>query len=227
MGSKPVAAGVPQGSVLGPLLFGLFISDLPKVLRYADGTQIYLHAFSSELDDVISLIESDAQSVVELNERKTKAMIMGNLQYTTGINPESTRKIKINCTEIDYVSSAKDLNGVNVTSTLNWQPHISGLLGKVYGALGTLRFYHKALSFNFRLQLVKSLVIPHLDYASLVYMDVDLTRGKDLQIAHNACVHFIIGNILFLPNRAVTSHVTFWRLKLGVVSSLQVGAIYN
>ena len=175
MGSKPVAAGVPQGSVLGPLLFGLFISDLPKVLRYADGTQIYLHAFSSELDDVISLIESDAQSVVELNERKTKAMIMGSLQYTAGINPESTRKIKINCTEIDYVSSAKDL-GVNVTSTLNWQPHDCGLHGKVYGALGTLRFHHKALSFNFRLQLVKSLVIPHLDYASLVYMVVDLTR---------------------------------------------------
>ena len=125
------------------MIFGLFISDLPKVLRhckctlYADDTQIYLHAFPSELDDAISLIESDAQSVADwatrnglgLNERKTKAKIMGSLQYTAGITPESTRKIKINRTEIDYVSSSKNL-GVNVTSTLNWQPHISGLLGR-------------------------------------------------------------------------------------------------
>ena len=99
--------------------------NVPRTLTFLD-LPIYLHAFPSELDDAISLIESDAQSVadwaarngLELSECKTKAMIMGSLQCTAGINPESTRKIKINRTEIDYVSSAKNL-GVNVTSTLN------------------------------------------------------------------------------------------------------------
>ena len=96
MGYRPIAAGVPQGSVLGPLLFGLFIRDLSTVLKhcectqYADDTQIYLHAYSSDLDKAITLIKQDAQAVaawalrngLELNARKTKAMIVGSMQYT-------------------------------------------------------------------------------------------------------------------------------------------------
>ena len=53
-------------------------------------------------------------------------------------------------------------------------------------------------------------------------MDVDLTRGLDLQIAHNACVRFVIGNIPFevpfMPTKEVTSHVTHWQLRLGWLS---------
>ena len=107
MGYKPVAAGVLQGSVLGSILFGFFISNLPKVLKYceytkyADDTEIYLHAFPDELDDAISLIEQDAQAVVDwavrnglkLNERMTKAMILGRMQYIASINLETTRRI--------------------------------------------------------------------------------------------------------------------------------------
>ena len=49
-------------------------------------------------------------------------------------------------------------------------------------------------------------------------MDVDLTRGLDLQIAHNAYVHFVIGNIPVMPTRKVTSYVAHWWLKLGWLS---------
>ena len=91
MGYRPIAAGVPQGSVLVPLLFGLFILDLPTVLKhcectqYADNTHIYLHSCPSDLNKAITLIEEDAQAaavwvlrnILELNARKTKAMIVG------------------------------------------------------------------------------------------------------------------------------------------------------
>ena len=69
MGYRTIASGVPQGSVLGPLLFGSFIRDLPTVLKhcectqYADETQIYLQACPSDLDNVIKLIEEDAEAV--------------------------------------------------------------------------------------------------------------------------------------------------------------------
>ena len=130
-----------------------------------------LSARFPELDDAISLIESDAQSVAdwaarngpELNKRKTKAMIKGSLQYTAGINPDTTRKIKINGTKIYHVSSAKNL-GINVTSMLNWKPHVSGILGKVFGALGTFCFHRKALSYRLKMQLVKLLYLKSKKY---------------------------------------------------------------
>ena len=68
------------------------------------------------------------------------------------------------------------------------------------------------------MQLVKTLVFPHFDYAAFIYIDVDLTRTIDLHIAHNACVHFVISSIPFMPTREVTSHVTRWRLRLDWLS---------
>ena len=51
-----------------------------------------------------------------------------------------------------------------------------------------------------------------------MYMDLDLTRGLDLQIVYNACVRIVIGNIPFMLTREVTFHETLWRLRLGWLS---------
>ena len=102
-------------SVLGPLLFGFFIRNLPTVLnhcectQYADAKQIYLHAHPSDLDNVIKLIEEDAEAVVawaqpnslELNARKTKAMILGIIKYIACINPQTKCKIRIDGTPVE------------------------------------------------------------------------------------------------------------------------------
>ena len=78
-------------------------------------------------------------------------MILGSMQYIACINPQTTRKIRINGTPIKYASSVENL-GVTITDTLNWQPHINSLLGKVYSALSTLRFHKSALSSSLRTQ---------------------------------------------------------------------------
>ena len=67
-------------------------------------------------------------------------------------------------------------------------------------------------------QLILSLVLPHFDYASIVFLDLDKTRTKQLQVAHNACIRFIFGYIPYIPTSNVSTHLTQKRLELGWLS---------
>ena len=108
---------------------------------------------------------------------------------------------------VHYVSSAKNL-GVTITNTLNWQLHINSLLSKFYSSISTLHFHKNSIASSLRMQLVNTFVFPHFDYAALIYMDSNLTRGLDLQIFYNVCSRFVIGNIPFMPTTEVLSRDT-------------------
>lgn len=91
-GLLPISCGVPQGSVLGPLLFSLFINDLPNVLTYAsphlyaDDFQMYISSSVAEFSESIVKINHDLASIslwalengLRLNEKKSQALIINN-----------------------------------------------------------------------------------------------------------------------------------------------------
>ena len=136
-----VQFGVPQGSILGPVIVNLFVADLQNHLQcscyqYVDNTTFFLHTkatevsnCATEMNKVISLLGGySANSNLALNESKTKWMIISTRQMSQAHGLHDTQ-IELTCNDVklEQVSSAR-LLAVQLDEHLSWNNHISTLL---------------------------------------------------------------------------------------------------
>lgn len=142
-----VHQSVPQGSILGPLLFSVFIDDVVERLSYvsyhsyADDLQVYLGDDHEALDNCFGKMNHDLGRISEwsvanglsLNAGKSKAIVFNrrrNYRFNTPC-------LMINGEYVQFENSVINL-GVVFDSRLDWADHIRGLLHKVYATLYTL-----------------------------------------------------------------------------------------
>ena len=186
-------AGVPQGRIVGPLLFSIFINDLKSVLSsakdiiFADDLQLYYSFSPSELDEGIKTISKDCCAITNwasenglaLNANKCMAMILGSSIYTSRLDLHSIPKITINGRPLPYEMEMKSL-GIWSSPNLTQKKQVSLILQRIQGSLRTLKFYARALSRDLKKQLVETMIFPHFDNAGVVYNSVDKTRNTKL-----------------------------------------------
>ena len=143
-----IRSGVPQGSVLGPLLFLLYLSDFGRVLRhcsynfYADDLQIYLQCEPTSLPEAIDRINEDIRAIsvwthinrLTLNAKKTQAIILGTSRFVNVLDLTSVPRIIVEQTHIDYSKYIKYL-GVTISNNLSWDRQVMSTVNKIRSIL--------------------------------------------------------------------------------------------
>ena len=177
-----VTSGVPQGSVLGPLLFTLFINDMPKHLHhpcklFADDTKLI--AIIKNTQDIVLLQEDiDRLSAwnttwdMKFNHQKCKYMVFNKKKHfrSNCVEPELTIKIPELETRhtLEQIACEKDL-GVHFTNDLKWRTQCTRAAAKANSVLGQLRHAFKAWNIRTFNTLYTAFVRPHLEYAAPVW----------------------------------------------------------
>ena len=189
----PITSGVPQGSVLGPLLFSIYINDIAEVtlsprsslVMYADDILYYRaiqesSQFQEVQSDVTTLEKWSNENLLQLNPQKCKLMIMSKKRCPTTYS----EPLHLCGSELEEVKFFKYL-GVLLTNSLSWSDQISELCSKARKIIRLLfrRFYNDGNPATLK-QLYISLVRPHLEYAAQVwdpYLQGDIDRLEAVQ----------------------------------------------
>ena len=192
-----VLSGV-QGSILGPLMFGIFINDLPLSVvhstpyLYADDTKC-LNTIRSLTDTYDLQYDLDNVSLWSLrwklffNENKFVHIRFHSL------NPNSSITYKINDRVIDRKSHHKDL-GIFFNNNLTWTDHYDHIITKAYNALGLLRRTFKTNNIQVKKQLYISLVRSQLLYCSQLWRPQLIKDIQKLERIQRRASKYILNN---------------------------------
>ena len=195
-----ITFGVPQGSVLGPLLFLIYVNDLPGCIHnsraqlYADDTVIYQKhqsvccAVQSLQDDLDRLVRWCDQNKLTINVKKTKAMV-----FTT-----SPRKklppinLLLRNERLAVVDSYKYL-GLTLDSALNYEQHIKYMVKTISHKLFLLTKVRKFLTQVAAERVYKAMILPYFDYADIIYEACTHDKLVKLQRLQNRSLRCIAG----------------------------------
>ena len=194
-----VSSGVPQGTVMGPLLFLIYINDITSKVRskiklFADDAVLYSEIMTP--NDMLSFQHDINQLhkwsyTWQMNFNLTKCNIMSISRSKQTVDPPPRYHIQNH--ELEVVDSHKYL-GVMIQDDLQWDSHVRAVKAKATKLLGLIRRNLSSCSPQVKEQAYNSLVRPGLEYAAAAWAPHEKQHIKALEAVQRSAVRFVSGN---------------------------------
>ena len=188
--------GVPQGSILGPLLFVLFMNDLPDFVQdcsiglYADDIMLYVsHGDPAKLSEIIG---KDLYNISRWITSNGLKMNVAKTQLNRRSKDKKVEQIQVSIdgTELNKQSSIKYL-GVLIDNDLAWKAHVNHLRQSCMARLAMIRRAGHHLPCHVRKLLYQSFVLPNLDYCSVVWNSCGVVLSNKIERIQNYALRII------------------------------------
>lgn len=201
-GPKPIPAGLPQGSILSPILYNIFVSDLKvgaqsNTACYADDTAVYSssnqsNAICRRLQSALTRVENFfAKWKIRANATKTQAILF---PFDRRRRRTPTFQLTLNGSPVEFSNTVKYL-GVTLDSKLLFRQHIEDIkirANKCLAAMYPIIGRKSILSTKNKLMLFKAVIRPVFTYASPVWCTAAISNRKKLQTLQNKCLKIIL-----------------------------------
>ena len=227
---RDITCGVPQGSILGPMLFSIYVNDLSNVIErckyqlYADDTVIYFTG--EDLNASTNILEKDLENFTKWCKGNALAINASKSKYICFGMKSQTRKILnhslfMNNIKLDKVSSYKYL-GIQIDAYLNFHKYLQDCIQRVTYKIHMLAKIRSYIDFNSALTIYKTMILPVFEYGDIAYDQADFKSLDKLQTLQNRALRICINQNVHISRIRLHQECNIAKLKVRRIEHLRM-----